>query len=45
MMMPEVPADEAVTDPVVVSEEELRDSRMTPESPIGMIFLSLFFFI
>ncbi|XXG85704.1 hypothetical protein AAC387_Pa11g0738 [Persea americana] len=32
-MMPKVPADEAVTDPVVASEEELRDSEIQPESP------------
>ncbi|XXG53638.1 hypothetical protein AAC387_Pa03g1703 [Persea americana] len=33
MMMPEVPADEAVTDPIVASEEEPRDSKVDPESP------------
>ena len=46
-MMPEVPADEAVTDPIVTSEEEPRDSEVDPESPPGMtsflLFLSLFF--
>ena len=40
-MMPEVPTDEAVTDPIVASEEEPRDSEVDPESPPGMIF---FFF-
>ena len=40
-MMPEVPADEAVTDPIVASEEEPRDSEVDPESPPGMIFFSL----
>ncbi|XXG73209.1 hypothetical protein AAC387_Pa07g2168 [Persea americana] len=33
LMMPEVPADEAVTDPIVASKEELRDSEVDPESP------------
>ncbi|XXG41987.1 hypothetical protein AAC387_Pa01g2346 [Persea americana] len=33
LMMLEVPADEAVTDPIVASEEELRDSEVDPESP------------
>lgn len=40
-MMPEVPTDEAVTDPIVASEEEPRDSEIDPESPPGVI---LFFF-
>ena len=37
-MMPEVPTDEAVTDPIVASEEEPRDSEVDPESPPGMTF-------
>ena len=41
-MMPEVPTDEAVTDPIVASEEEPRDSEVDPESPPGMT--SFFFF-
>ncbi|KAJ8640096.1 hypothetical protein MRB53_016790 [Persea americana] len=32
-MIPEVPADEAVTDQIVASEEEPRDSEIDPESP------------
>ncbi|XXG82567.1 hypothetical protein AAC387_Pa10g0487 [Persea americana] len=32
-MMPEVPTDEAVTDPIMASEEEPRDSEVDPESP------------
>ena len=45
LMMPEVPTDEAVTDPIVASEEEPRDSEVDPESPPGMIFFfSLLFF-
>ncbi|KAJ8614974.1 hypothetical protein MRB53_021859 [Persea americana] len=32
-MMPEVSTDEAVTDPIVASEEEPRDSELDPESP------------
>ncbi|XXG62824.1 hypothetical protein AAC387_Pa05g1128 [Persea americana] len=32
-MIPEVPTDEAVTDPIVASEEEPRDSEVYPESP------------
>ena len=44
LMMPGVPADEAVTDPIVASEEEPRDSEVDPESPPGMTsFLSFFF--
>ena len=43
LMMPEVPADEAVTDPIVASEEEFRDSEVDPESPPGMIFFFFFF--
>ncbi|XXG59346.1 hypothetical protein AAC387_Pa04g1448 [Persea americana] len=35
LMMPEVPADEAVTDSIVASEEEPRDSEVDPESPPG----------
>jgi len=42
--MPEVSTDEAVTDPIVASEEEPRDSEVDPESPPGMNFFSLFFF-
>ena len=42
-MMPEVPTDEAVTDPIVTSEEEPRDSEVDPESPPGMIFFFFFF--
>ena len=45
LMMPEVPADEAVTDPVMASEEEPRDSEVDPESPPGMIFFFFFFFV
>ena len=41
-MMPEVPTDEAVTDPIVASEEEPRDSEVDPKSPPGMA--SFFFF-
>mgnify|MGYP001762910281 CR=1 FL=1 len=44
LMMPEVPADEAVTDPIVASEEEPRDSEVDPESPPGMIFFFFFFY-
>ena len=43
LMMPEVPADEAVTDPIVASGEEPRDSEVDPESPPGMIFFFFFF--
>ena len=43
-MMPEVPTDEAVTDPIVASEEEPRDSEVDPESPPGMTSFLLFFF-
>ena len=44
-MMPEVPTDEAVMDPIVASEEELRDSEVHPESPLGVTsFFFLFFF-
>ncbi|KAJ8634480.1 hypothetical protein MRB53_008747 [Persea americana] len=35
MMMPKVPADEEVTDPIVASEEEPRDSKVDPESSPG----------
>ena len=41
-MMPEVPTDEAVTDPIVASEEEPRDYEVDPESPPGMIFFFFF---
>ena len=34
--MPEVPANEAVTDPITASEEEPRDSEVDPESPPGV---------
>ena len=43
LVMPEVPVDEAVMDPVAASEE-LRDSGEGPESPPGMkmiFFLNL----
>ena len=43
--MPKVPADEAVTDPIVASEEEPRDSEIDPESPHGMISFFLFIFL
>ena len=45
-MMPEVPTDEAVTDPIVAFEEEPRDSEVDPESPPGMtsFFSSLFLY-
>ena len=39
-MMPEVPVDEVVTDPVEAPEEEPRGSGVIPESPIGMTFFS-----
>jgi len=39
LMMPEVLADEEVTDPVVAFEEEPRDSGVDPESSPGMISL------
>ena len=42
-MMPEASTDEAVTDPIVASEEEPRDSEVDPESPPGMIFFSFSF--
>ena len=42
-MMPEVPADEAVTDPIMAFEEEPRDSEVDPESPPGMTSFLLFF--
>ena len=41
--MPEVPTDEAVTDPIVASEEEPKDSEIDPESPPGVIFFSFSF--
>ena len=47
-MMPEVSADEAVTDPVVAFDEEPRDSGVDPESSPGMIslpFLPFFVFL
>ena len=42
-MMPEVPADEAVTDPIMAFEEEPRDSEVDPESPPGMTSFPHFF--
>lgn len=42
-MMPEVSTDEAVTDPIVASVKEPRDSEVDPVSPPGMIFSSFFF--
>ena len=39
LVLPEVPADKVVTDPVVAFEEEPRDSRVDPESSPGMISL------
>ena len=46
-MMPEVPVDEVVTDPVEAPEEEPRDSGMNLDSPIGttsfFCFLCFFF--
>lgn len=41
-MMPEVPTNEAVTDPIMASEEEPRDSEVDPESPPGMTFFFLY---
>ena len=43
-MMPKVPTDEAVTDPIVASEEEPRDSEVDPESPPSMTSFFLFSF-
>ena len=43
--MPEVPADEEVTDPIVASEEEPRDSEVDLESPPGMISFFIFVFL
>ena len=40
LMTPEVPADEAVTDPIVASEEESWDSGVAPESLHGIIFFA-----
>ena len=45
LMMLDVPADEAVTDPIVASEEEPRDSKVDPESPPGMASFFLFVFL
>ena len=42
-MMPEVPADEAMTDPTTASEEEPRGSGVDPESSPGMTSLLLAF--
>ena len=42
LMMPEVSAGEAVTDPVVAFDEEPRDSGVDPESSPGMISLPFF---
>ena len=44
-MMPEVPADEAVMDPIVASEEEPRDSEVDPKSPPSMTSFFLFIFL
>ena len=46
LMMPEVSADEGVTDPNAASEEEPRDSEIDQESPPGMtsFFSSLFLY-
>ena len=41
--MPEVPADEALTDPTTASEEEPRDSGVDPESSPGMTSLLWYF--
>ena len=43
LVMPEIPADEAVMDLVVAFEEEPRDSGVDPGSSPGMISLPLFF--
>ena len=43
--MPEVPTDEAVTDPIVASEEEPRDSEVDSKSPPGMTSFLFFFFV
>ena len=40
LMMPEIPAGKAVTDPIVASEEAPRDSVVVPESSYGMIFFA-----
>ena len=48
MVMPEVSAEEAVMDPVAGPEEEPKDSRVIPESSLGMtssFFLSFFFLV
>ena len=45
LAMPEVPADEAVADPVVAPEEEPRDFGVIPESPNGMTSFDFFFFL
>ena len=44
-MMPEVPTDEAMTDLIVASKEEPRDSEVDPESPPGMTSFLLLFFL
>ena len=43
LMMPEVPVHEAMTDSVMAFEEEPRDFKIDPESPLGMIFFSFFY--
>ena len=44
LVMPEVPADAAVTDPVAASVEEPRDSGVDPDSSPGITsFLFLYF--
>ena len=37
LLIPEVPADEAMTDPIEASEEEPRDFGVVPEPSHGMI--------
>ena len=43
-MMPEVPTDEVVMDPVEAPEEEPTGSGVNPESPIGTTSFALCFF-
>ena len=45
LAMPEVPADETVTDLIVASEEKPRDSRVDPESSPYMISLLFHLFV
>ena len=44
-MMPEVPADKAMTDLIAASEEELRDSEVVPECSPGMASFFFFFLL